>query len=245
MKLTRTILAPATVLGLCIGLSGACGSKKPPGTNPPGETGGGDGGSASGSDGDGGSVSDGDGGDGGSASNGDGGDGGDGGDRPTTCDAKVADTPTLIFGDLVMLRPPVGVEFPPSDDPFTALAVMSSGFLSACDGNVKRVIITKYERDKKRKPAKLVEEFIKASLEPQGYTGGKKSGPYVDTDTDHHISLEYGAGGGSEAAVLYVAVSRRKDVDFVLVFETVPEDFGLLKPTFEESAKSILLVPQG
>jgi hypothetical protein len=242
VKLARFSVAPAILFGLCLGLAGGCGPKKPPGTNPPGETDGGDGGGGGASDGGGGASDDGG---GGAVTDGGGGEtGGDGGGAaPTSCDAKVADTPALIFGDAVMLRPPIGVEFPPDDNPMVQSASMSGGFVSACDASIKRVMVFLYEVDKKRKPAKLMDEFIE-TLKSQGYTGGTKSSPYVDTATDYHVSVEYGGGGGSQATTLYLAVSRRGTHDFMLVFESSPEEFKLLKPTFEESAKSILLVPK-
>lgn len=240
MKLARFSVAPAILFGLCLGLAGGCGTKKPPGTNPPGETdgGGGGGGASDGgggaSDGGGGAVTDG----GGDAGGGDG-----GGAAPTSCDAKVADTPTLIFGDQVMLRPPVGVEFPPDDNPMVQSATMAGGFVSACDASVKRVMVFVYEVDKKKKLGKLMDEFIK-TLESQGYTGGTKSSAYVDTATDYHVSVEYGGGGGSQATTLYLGAARRGDKDFIAVYESSPDEFKLLKPTFEESAKSLLIVPQ-
>jgi hypothetical protein len=241
VKLARFSVAPAILFGLCLGLAGGCGTKKPPGTNPPGESDGGDGGGGGASDGGGGAS---DGGDGGAVADGGGEAGGDGGGAaPTSCDAKVADTPTLIFSDAVMLRPPIGVEFPPDENPSVQRAEMSGGFVSACDASVKRVMVLLYEVDKKRKPAKLMDEFID-SLQSQGYSGGTKSSPIVDTATDYHLSVEYGGGGGSQATTLYLAVARRGTNDFVLVYESSPEEFKLLKPTFEESAKSILLVPK-
>lgn len=242
MKLARFSVAPAILFGLCLGLAGGCGSKKPPGTNPPGETGGGGGGGGGGASDGGGGASDGGG--GAVTDGGGGGDGGDGGGAaPTSCDAKVADTPSLIFGDQIMLRPPVGVEFPPDDNPMVQTAAMSGGFISACDASVKRVMVFVYEIDKKKTPAKLMEEFIK-TLEGQGFTNGAKSSPYVDTKTDYHLSVEYGGGGGSQAVTLYLAVARRGDKDFIAWYESSPDEFKLLKPTFEESAKSILIVPQ-
>jgi hypothetical protein len=240
VKLVRFSVAPAILFGLCLGLAGGCGAKKPPGTNPPGEDGGGGGrkgGSKRGggkTDGGGGAVTDG----GGDTGSGDG-----GGTQPTTCDAKVADTPTLIFGNGVMLRPPIGVEFPPDDNPFVQTAIMSGGFVSACDATIKRVMIFIYEADKKRKLPALVDEFLK-TLEPQGFTGGTKSAAYVDSATDYHISVEFAGGGGSQATVLYLGASRRNDKDFVAVYEMDPSELGLLKPTLEESAKSLLIVPQ-
>lgn len=238
MKLARFSVAPAILFGLCLGLAGGCGAKKPPGTNPPGEDGGGkkagkgrkaknNGGDASA---DGGTETGGDGGDGGAAA-------------PATCEAKVADTPTLIFGDLVMFRPPLGVEFVPDENPMVQTAQMSGGFMSACDAMIKRVMVFVYEMDKKKKPATLMDEFI-STLESQGYTGGTKSAVYVDTAADYQLSVEYGGGNGAQATVLYLAVARRGDKDFMLVYESDPGEFKLLKPTYEESAKSLLLVPQ-
>jgi hypothetical protein len=240
VKLARFSVAPAILFGLCLGLAGGCGPKKPNGTNPPGEDGG-DGGGGGASDGGGGAS--GDGGGGTVADGGGGGDDGGGAAAPTSCSAKVADSPTLIFSSLVMFRPPVGVEFPPDDNPMVQTAQMSGGFVSACDASVKRVLVFSYEADKKKKLGKLVDEFI-GTLESQGYTGGTKSSAYVDTATDHHVSVEYGGAGGGEATVLYVAAARRGTSDFILVYESSPDDFKLLKPTYEESAKSILLVPQ-
>lgn len=242
MKLAANSVAPAILLGLCVALAGGCGSKKPPGTNPPGETDGGgkrgkakkNGGADAGGDDGGGSVTD---------AGGEG--GGDGGAAaPTTCEAQVADTPTLLFMDKVIFRPPAGVEFAPDDNPMVQTAMMSSGFMSACDGIIKRVVVNNFEANKKRTPAKLVEEFIE-SLDKQGYTNGKRSEAYVDSPTDYHLSVEYGAGGGGEAVVLYIAVARRNESDFVVVYESNVEDFTLLKATYEESAKSLFYVPEG
>ncbi|MCX4239938.1 hypothetical protein [Paraliomyxa miuraensis] len=238
MKLATKSVAPAILLGLCIGLAGGCGSKKPPGTNPPGEDGGGKAGKKPKKRGGGNDA----GGDGGSVA--DGGDGGDGGEAaaPTTCEAKVADTPTLLFGDQVIIRPPVGVEFPPDENPMVQTAIMSGGFMSACDAIIKRMMVFVYEVDKKKKPAKLMDEFI-STLESQGYAGGTRSEAYVDTATDYHMSVEYGGGGGNSAVVLYLGVARRGDKDFIVMLESEPADFKLLKPTYEESAKSLFVVP--
>jgi hypothetical protein len=240
VKLARFSVAPAILFGLCLGLAGGCGPKKPPGTNPPGDTSGGGGGGGGASDGGGGAS---DGGGGAAADGGDAGGGDGGAAAPETCDAKVAEAPSLIFADQVMLRPPVGVEFTPDENPTVQKAQMSGGFVSACDASVKRVMVFVYEVDKKKKPAKLMDEFI-GTLESQGYTGGTKSSAHVDTATDYHLSVEYGGGGGSQATVLYLAVARRGDRDFMAVYESSPDEFKLLKPTFEESAKSILIVPQ-
>lgn len=245
MKLARNVVAPAILLGLCVGLAGGCGPKKPPGTNPPGETGGSDGGGGDVTDGggssDGGGSADGGGGD---VADGGGDDGGNaGGGAPAQCGAKVSDTPTLLFNDLVIMRAPPGVEFIQDGNPTFVQAMMSGGFMSTCDAIIKRVMISLFKVDKKKKASKVADEMVEA-LASQGYTDGKKSGPFVDTGTDYHIAVEYAGGGGSEATVLYIAVARRDDTDFVVIFESAPADYAMLKPTYEESAKSLFIVPQ-
>lgn len=239
MKLARNVVATA-ILGLCVGLAGGCGPKKPPGTNPPGETGGGDGGGSAtngGGGSDGGGSTDGG---GGAVTDGGGGDGG--GAAPADCGAKVSDTPTLLFMDKVIMRAPPGVEFIQDGNPTFVQATMSGGFMSTCDAIIKRVMISLYAVDKKKKPSKVVDEMIE-TLAQQGYTGGNKTGPFVDTATDYHVAVEYAGGGGSEATVLYIALSRRDDTDFVVIFESGPNDYKMLKPTYEESAKSLFIVP--
>ncbi|MEM7156413.1 MAG: hypothetical protein AAF799_26405 [Myxococcota bacterium] len=242
MKLARNVVAPAILLGLCVGFAGGCGPKKPPGTNPPGEpgaeTGGDDGGASSdgGAATDGGETTDG----GGAAEGGAPTDGGASG--PPTCEAKVADTPTLLFNDKVIFRPPPGVEFALDGNPTFVQAAMSGGFVTTCDATVKRVLIWVFGVDKKKNQAKVVDEMIE-SLEPQGYKGGKKSAPLLDNATDYHVTVDYGGGGGGEAVTLYVAVARRGDTDFVIIYEAAPADAKGLQPTFMESAKSLFIVP--
>ncbi|MEX1364865.1 MAG: hypothetical protein AB1Z98_17185 [Nannocystaceae bacterium] len=216
-----------------------CGPKKPPGTNPPGETGGGDG---AGQTTDGGGSSDGGGSeaDGGGATN-DG--GGTDGAAPADCAAKVSDTPTLLFNDKVIMRAPPGVEFVPDENPTFISAFMTGGFMSTCDAIIKRVMISVFQVDKKKKPGKVLDEMVEA-LASQGYTDGKKSAAFVDTATDYHAAIEYAGGGGSESVVLYIAVARRGDTDFVVIFESGPEDYKALRPTYEESAKSLFIVPE-
>ncbi len=241
MKLARNVVAPAILFGLCLGMAG-CGPKKPPGTNPPGDSASGGGSGGATTDGGGSDVTSGGSTDGGGTTAETGGSGDGGAAAPTTCEAKVADSPTLLFMDQVILRPPTGVEFIPDDNPVVQQAMMSGGFMSACDAIIKRMLVTAYELNKKKKPSVLMDEFI-TSLESQGYTGGNKSAAYVDTATDYHLSVEYAGAGGSQATVLYLAVARRTDRDFILVMESAPADFKMLQPTLEASALSLFIVP--
>lgn len=240
MNLVRTLLL-TSACSFAIALAGAgCKPKTPDGTTPPGDGGGGsatDGGGDGGGD-DGGAATD-DGGGGG----GDG--GGDGGSAPpANCEAKTADTPTPLFGEQVLIRPPVGVEFMQDDNPTFAQASSSAGFVSACDATVKRVLVFVFQNDKKKGLDATADEFL-STLEQQGYAGGKKGEPLVDTKTDYHTVVEYPASGGNPASNLYVAVARRYDNVFVVVYEAEPADFKALQPTFKASAESLLVIPPG
>ncbi|MBK6916375.1 MAG: hypothetical protein IPH07_03145 [Deltaproteobacteria bacterium] len=235
MNLVRTVL-PTLALALSLGL--ACDSKnKPDGTNPPDSTGSVSGGGSSDASGGGsGDTSD--------ASGGGDGGGGDGGtttpDKPKTCDAKTADKPAALFGERVLIRPPVNVELV-EDNPTMAVAQVSGGFVSACDATVDRMTILVFENDKKKSAKDFANEMIDTYLVKGGYTGGTKGTAVVDTANDYDISVEYPATGGNPASVLYIAVRRRHENFFALVYQTRPDEFPLLQPTFKASAATLLV----
>ncbi|MBL4689797.1 MAG: hypothetical protein JKY37_34735, partial [Nannocystaceae bacterium] len=167
-----------------------------------------------------------------------------------TCKAEVAD-PTLLFSTSILLRPPKGVEFPPDDgNPTFAGATMSGGFISTCDGMIKRVNVLVFPGGKG--VDKTLEEFM-ASLAEQGYADGKDLGVKHEAPGEKHAAFEFAAQGGNPASVLYVVVAERKgatvppidkiDNTFVIVYETTPADFGILEATFAESGKSLFIVP--
>lgn len=242
MNLVRKLALVATSTALAFGISAGCGPKKPDGTTPPGDTGGGaggDGGAAA--SGDGGASADG-GGDGGAVAGDGGGDGGAAAQGGEKCEAQVAPAPAALFGERVLIRPPINVEFIPDDNPTFAQAAMSGGFVSSCDATIKRITISVFENDKKKKLGAFTSEFL-TSLEGQGFTGAKTSGPIVDTDADHHITVEYPAVGGNPPAKIYLATARRFDNIFVIWYESDPGEFGLLQPSFKASAESLLVVP--
>jgi hypothetical protein len=248
VNLVRNLAAPAAcTLALLLSTTTACGPKPPPGTNPPGESGGASGGGDGGGDGGGSGSSDGGASDGG----GDDGGGGDSGPKPEKCDAKTADSPTLLFGMSMLIRAPFGVTFQDDDgNPTFTQAVSSAGFVSTCDATVKRVLVFVFQNDKKKGLDKTVDEFIE-TLEQQGYQNGSKGEPVVNTKTDFHIPVEYSASGGNQASKLYIAAARRAgdspagkvDNTFIMVYEASPEEFKLLEPTFKASAETLLVIP--
>jgi hypothetical protein len=220
---------------LSIGPTG-CNKQKPDGTNPP-------------EDGDGTQAKRGKdrknkknkGGDDGGAEGG--GDAGDGGEEPKNCEAKTEDAPTPLFGEKVLIRPPVNVDLH-EENPTFAVAQTTGGFVSACEGTVDRMTMLIFQNDKKKPLTKYADEFYTA-LEKNGYTGGTRDKPVVDSDTDHAFVAEYPAAGGQPASKLYIALKRRQDVIIALTYQTRPEEFPKLEPTFKASADSLLVAPPG
>lgn len=235
MKLSLSLVS-AALLALSIGPT-ACNKQKPDGTNPPED---GDGAQAKrGKDRK--NKKDKDGGDGGADGGGDAGDGG--GEPAKSCDAKTADAPTPLFGEKVLIRPPVNVDLH-EENPTFAVAQTTGGFVSACEGTVDRMTMLLFQNDKKKKLAAYADEFY-AALEKNGYTGGTRSPAQVDSDTDHAFVAEYPAAGGQPASKLYIALKRRQDVIIALTYQTRPEEFPKLEPTFKASADSLLVAPPG
>lgn len=166
------------------------------------------------------------------------------------CKAEVAD-PALLFHETILMRPPIGVEFLPDDNPTFAQAAMSGGFISACDATVKRVQVFVYAND----AAKTLEDYqrdFKAMLASSGYTGGSTT-PVHSSANENHVAYEFPASGGQPPSSLYVAALRLKgatapptgtiDNVFIVVYETSPEEYAMLEPTFKLSGSSLLVVP--
>lgn len=236
MNFVRSVLAPTLVLALSLGAT-ACKKDKPDGTTPPGGAGSGDTASTDGA-GDGGGTTDG----GASTDGGTKDPAGDGAAKPKTCDAKTADAPQALFGDKVLIRPPVNVQLA-EENPTLAVAQVSGGFVSACEATIDRMNLMVFANDKKKSVKQFTDELIDVYLAKGGYTGGTKGTAIVDSPTDYDISVEYPAAGGNPASVLYVAVRRRHDNFFAIVFQTRPDEYPVLKPTFQASAGSLLVAP--
>jgi hypothetical protein len=232
VKLSLSLFS-AVLLALSIGPT-ACNKQKPEGTNPPedgdgkqarrggrGKKGNDDGGGAEG-----------------------GGEEGDGGGEPAqSCEAKTADAPTPLFGEKVLIRPPINVDIH-EENPTFAVAQTTGGFVSACEGTVDRMTMLVFQNDKKKKLSVYADEFYTA-LEKNGYTGGTRAPAVVDSDTDHAFVAEYPAAGGQPASKMYIALKRRQDVIIALTYQTRPEEFPKLEPTFKASADSLLVAPPG
>ena len=231
-SLTSIVLS----LGLLAPLTG-CDKNKPEGsTQPPG----GEGAVAAATDG----AADGS----GDATDGAASEGGEGGSTEPAapaakaCEAKVADTPTALFGDKVLIRPPVNVELV-EENPTMAQTYASGGFVSACDATVDKMYLLVFENDKKKDAATYVTETIDGALVASGYKDGKRGANVVETPTQVDTSIEYPAGDGAPPAKLYVSAKKLYDYSLVTVFVTRPTEFDTLAPTFKESAASLIVLP--
>jgi hypothetical protein len=232
VKLSLSLFA-TMCLALSIGPTG-CNKQKPDGTNPP-EDGAGEGKEAKRG---GGRKNKGD--DEGGKDDG----GGDGGTEPAkACEAKTSDAPTPLFGEKVLIRAPVNVDLV-EQNPTFAVAQTTGGFVSACEGTVDRMTMLLFQNDKKKPLTKYADEFYEA-LEKNGYTGGTREKPQVDSDTDHAFVAEYPAAGGQPASKLFIALKRRQDVIIALTYQTRPDEWTKLESTFKASADSLLVAPPG
>jgi hypothetical protein len=231
VNFVRNLLGSALTCALALGVAPGCKPAKPDGTNPP------DGSSSKRQ----GKKRAGKGGDGGSADDGDGGDDG-GAAAAAKCEAKVAEAPTPLFNEKVLIRPPVNVEIV-EENPTYATTYASSGFVSACDATVDRMHIFVFESDAKKGLDKYLDEFIDVYLVKSGYKGGSRGDNYLSTKTDVHTSIEYPPEGGQPPTTLYVATARRFSNVFMIVYQTRPDEFPALQPSFKASAESLLVIP--
>lgn len=235
MNFARTIAAPALILAVGFGLA-ACQPDKPPGTTPPGDGGNGAAVDPEPSEGGGSEVA---------ATDPGGGDEGaeaPSNELPKDCAAQIASVSVPLFGDRVLVKPPINVELVQEHEGL-ATTYASGGFVSACDATVDKMTILVFKNDKKKKLATYVDEVINDMLPKNGFAGGTRGKNHVETATDIHTDIEYPAANGAPPAQLYVAVTRKFDYVLVAVYQTRPPEFPVLLPSFRESAKSILVVP--
>jgi hypothetical protein len=170
--------------------------------------------------------------------------GGDEGGKepPKSCDAKVADTPTALFGDQVLIRPPINVELV-EDNPTFATTFTSGGFVSACEATVDRMSLFVFQNDKKKAVNAYMDEVIGTMLANSGFKGGNRGKNHVESDVQMDTEIEYPAGDGAPPAKLYISVKKLYQFTLVVVYQTRPDEFGALLPTFKASAESLIVLP--
>jgi len=159
---------------------------------------------------------------------------------PKQCDAQVADVPTALFDSKVLVRPPINVELIEENPTY---AKTYADFVSACEATVDAMNLFVFENDKKKTMAVYMDEIIDQMLPKSGFANGKRGKNHVESANDLHTEVEYAAGNGTPPAKLYVAATRKQQFILVAIYQTRPDEFSVLLPTFTASAKTIFVVP--
>ncbi len=234
MKMLRALVLPIVVLALTPGCEPKKGGET---TTPPdsagsqdesGDAGGGD---ESGADGSGGDEAGGD-------SGGDAAPAGDGG--VTECDAEVADTPTALWADRVLVRMPKGVEMVERNEVF---AQASGEAQSTCDVMVSRAAMGYFQDD----TAKGVKQLRDDTLTQIGFDMSVVTWS-DETENGRNFTGAYEApedDKGNPPVKGWFVFKESQGTLFWMIMETHPNAYPAIKKSFKKSGSSLLIVPQG
>jgi hypothetical protein len=157
---------------------------------------------------------------------------------PPKCEPKVADVPTALFGDRVLIRPPVNVELV-EDNP--TMATTYSTYVSTCDATVDRMSLFVFANEKSKPLSTYLSEFLQ-TLDQSGYKGGIEAA--ISQGNDEILtSIEYPSANGQPAAKVLVAVTRKFENVLVVFYQTQPDQWDGLSGSFVASAKTLLVLP--
>lgn len=155
------------------------------------------------------------------------------------CPAAVADAPTALFDDTVLIRPPVGVELV---EMTPALARSLAPTTSACDRVVTHMLVGLVEDEPARALVDLRDQIAAATdLPAEALTW---------TETREQANRLEGAyavratAGGAPARGWFV-ISRMHGVAAWVQIEAAVADFDALAPTLKDSGERLLIVPRG
>ena len=163
----------------------------------------------------------------------------DGGDAATPCEAALEDDEVALFGGKLHMRPPLGVSFDPARNSVSASAAQTGPGAAECDATLFQLNVALFENDAEKSLDEFAAQFVEA-LESAGIaSSGIGSPPLVETDENHHLVIEFPPAKDRPAMMGYFAIVRRGDHIATLWFEAEPEDFDLLWPTFQASAKTV------
>jgi hypothetical protein len=156
------------------------------------------------------------------------------------CAAAVADAPTPLFGDTVLIRPPVGVE----------LVEMTPGFArsqapttSACDRVVKHMFVGVFENEPSSSLADMRDRTMAATdLLSDAIT-------WTEThEQPNRLESAYATRATAEGATPvrgWFVITRMNDVVAWVLLESSAADFDALAPTFKASGERLLMLPRG
>jgi hypothetical protein len=155
------------------------------------------------------------------------------------CEGKVADVPTALFGDRILIRPPLNVELV-EENP--TLATTYSSFVSTCDATVDRMQLFVFANNKGKSIRTYQEEFLE-SLANAGYNDASGTDVIAENDQELTSAVEYPAAGVSPPAKLLVQVARKLDNVIIVFYQTRPSEWDGLSNSFLASTKTLFVVP--
>ena len=156
------------------------------------------------------------------------------------CEAAVADAPTALFNERVLVRMPKNVEILEENSTF-AVAQASGGFVVTCDAALRRASLMIFKNDPKKTLGDRAREFTEA-LEKMGYVGARDM-QWSERPDGRRGRVQIPAAEGQPTVELLVDLKRRFDLMPVLVYEAEPDDFAKLEPSIIASADSLLVAP--
>ena len=143
-----------------------------------------------------------------------------------------------MFGDRVLIRPPVNVELV-EDNP--TMATTYSTYVSTCDATVDRMSLFVFANEKSKPLATYLSEFVH-TLDQSGYKGGIEAA-ISQGNEELLTSIEYPPAHGQPAAKVLIAVARKFDNVLVVFYQTQPDQWDGLSGSFVASAKTLLVLP--
>lgn len=157
------------------------------------------------------------------------------------CEARLADAPTALFGDRLLIRPPANVELR-EENPTFAVAQVQGGFVVTCDATLRRMMLHVFRDTPSKSIGDFAREFVEA-LEKNGYVGARDIDWTLREDTRRRGTVLVPAAQGQPEAMLLIDVNRRTDLVIALTFEASPADFTRLEPTLRASSDTLLVAP--
>ncbi len=159
-------------------------------------------------------------------------------DGVTECDAEVADTPTALWADRVLVRMPKGVEMVERNEVF---AQASGEAQSTCDVMVSRAAMGYFQDD----TAKGVKQLRDDTLTQIGFDMSVVTWS-DETENGRNFTGAYEApedDKGNPPVKGWFVFKESQGTLFWMIMETHPNAYPAIKKSFKKSGSSLLIVP--
>lgn len=158
------------------------------------------------------------------------------------CDVALADVPTPLFGERLLIRMPRNVEML-EENPTFASAQASGGFVVTCDAVLRRAGVMVFQNDDAKSLGDYAREVTEL-LEKNGYVGARDIEWTAPRTNGRRGTVVIPALHGQPETELLLDIRRFRDLLVLVMFDALPEDFARLSPSLHASADSLLAVPQ-